>query len=140
MNKINSEWPEIEYSDKGREDRSIVKNLLAMKERLDKQDAEYRKAGFIVLYQVVEREGNSEKDIYMLKGPDGSYSFQVNGKTTITAETRDDCAKQAYIKGLIGYYKRIELGQGKAAAERAKKDPTVRERLRKIAGGAANLY
>ena len=131
MNKINSEWPEIEYSDKGREDRSIVKNLLAMKERLDKQDAEYRKAGFTVLYEVVEREGNSEKDIYMLKGPDGSYSFQVNGKTIITARTRDDCAKQAYIKGLIGYFKRVEIVHGKAAAERAKKNPRILETLKK---------
>ena len=135
MNKINSEWPEIEYSDKGREDRRIVKNLLAMKERLDKQDAEYRKAGFIVLYQVVEREGNSEKDIYMLKGPDGSYSFQVNGKTTIQERTRADCAKRAFIAGHIGYFTYVEICHGKAAAERAKKNPRILETLKKY--GAA---
>lgn len=140
MNENISKRPDdIEYSDAEGEKRAVVKEIRATMARWEQKELEYKKAGFDIVYQVEKRNGKRKTDIYMLKGPEG-YSVQVNGKTTIMAETRDDCAKQAYIAGYIGYYTRIEIGKGKAAAERTKKDPAVRERVIKIAGKAANLY
>lgn len=133
---ISKRPDDIEYSDAEGEKRAVVKEIRATMARWEKKGLEYKKAGFDIVYQVEKRDGKRKTDIYMLKGPDG-YSVQVNGKTTISARTRDDCAKQAYIAGYIGYFERVEIGKGKAAAERAKKDPRILALLKEH-GKAAN--
>ena len=129
----------IEYSDWVAEERgSLKEEIRKTVTRFRAKNSEFKRAGYEVIYSVEKREGKTVSDVFILKGKDG-YSVQVNGKTVITARTRDDCAKQAYIAGYIGYFPRVEIGQGKAAAERAKKDPAVLERLKK-AGRAGNAY
>ena len=140
MKETSIERPEgYELALAGEEYRgSVVKEMRQMINRFQDKEKEFNRAGFTIIYDACVRDGKREKDIFMLKGPDG-YSVQVNGKTVVRAETRDDCAKQAYIAGYIGYYTRVEIGQGKAAAERAKKDPKI-QKLIKNAGRAANAY
>ncbi len=142
MKDIIPERPEnYECTIAGDESRKrVLEEMRTITYRWDFKGKEYKKAGFDVFYTINKREGKRETDYFFLKGPTG-YSVQDgNGKTLITARTRDDLAKEAYIRGIVGYYTRVEIGQGKAAAERAKKDPAVRERVIKIAGKAANLY
>lgn len=110
---------------------SVIKEMRAMVSRFQQKDNEYKKAGFDVFYTINKREGKRETDYFFLKGPTG-YSVQDgNGKILITARTRDDLAKAAYTRGLIGYYARVEISQGKAAAERVKKDPLIHKILKK---------
>lgn len=141
MNSNGMEFSEnLERAVKGTEHRgNVVAEMRQFATRFKQKEEEYKRAGYDVIYTVCKRGGNKDSDIFMLKGPDGNYSVKVDGKTTIQARTRDDCAKQAYIAGYIGYFTRVEIGQGKAAAERAKKDPATLERLKK-AGTAANAY
>ena len=115
---------------------SVLKEMRAMVTRFQQKDNEYKKAGFDVFYTINKREGKRETDYFFLKGPNG-YSVQANGKTIITARTRDDLAKEAYIRGIVGYYTRVEIGQGKAAAERARNNPKITALLKK-AGAAGN--
>ena len=131
---ISKRPDDIEYSDASSEKRAVVREIRATMAQWE----QYKKAGFDVIYQSEERNGKRKKDTVILKGTDG-YSVQVNGKTTIQARTRVECARQAYIAGHIGYFTFIEISNGKAAAERARKDPRVRDTLKKY-GSAANLY
>ena len=139
MDEIIAERPEdIEYADAKDEKRIVGRELRATLDKWEKKDAEYKKAGFDIIYNITERKGKRETDIYILKGPDG-YSVQVNGKTTIQERTRADCAKRAYLAGHIGYFTYVEICHGKAAAERAKKDPRILETLKKY-GAAVKMY
>ena len=114
----------------------VLKEMRAITARWDFKGKEYKKAGYDAFYTISKREGKRETDYYFLKGPNG-YSVQANGKTIITARTRDDLAKEAYIRGIVGYYTRVEIGQGKAAAERARNNPKITALLKK-AGAAGN--
>lgn len=132
MNEQMPERPEnYECTIAGDESRGrIVAEMRAMVTRWKKKENEYKKSGYEVLHTVCKRDGKHETDYYFLNGPTG-YIVQKNGKTIITARTRDELAKEAYIRSIVGYYTRVEIGQGKAAAERAKKDPTIQNLLRK---------
>ena len=135
---ISKRPDDIEYSDASSEKRAVVREIRATMAQWEQKESEYKKAGFDVIHVIETKSGKRKTDIYILKGPDG-YSVQVNGKTTIQARTRVECARQAYIAGHIGYFTFIEISNGKAAAERARNDPRVRDTLKKY-GSAANLY
>ena len=123
----------IEYSVDGETRSKLFEEVQEMKKRIKKQKEEYSKDGLKVLYSYCK---GTKTSIAITSGPAG-YAVRVNGKPVITSRSLDDCAAQAYIAGYIGYFKRIELGMGKAAADRARKDPETLARLKK-AGAAAN--
>lgn len=131
MREIEQERPEnYEYAIAGDESRnSVLKDMRAMISRWDNKTAEFKRAGYDVIHSITKNDRGKTTDYYILKGPDG-YSVQENGKTIISARSRDDCAKEAYLKGIIGYFTRVEIGKGKAAAERAKKDPKIQKLLK----------
>lgn len=107
---------------------SFRDELRELQSRWDQIEKEYNRNGFDVICIVNKQNGIKETDYYFLKSADG-YSVQSHGKSIVTARTRDELAKEAFTHGIIGYFTRVEIGKGKAAAERVKNDPQVRNLL-----------
>lgn len=126
----------VEISDGDRADlREEIRGALARSKELKQQ---YKKDGLTIVFSSFSGSPGKRDHIHITKG-NGLYAVRKNGKVVLTADSLESCARQAYVKGYIGYFQYIETAYGAEAEQKARNDPKIRARLKK-AGSAANAY
>lgn len=99
---------------------------------------QYKKDGLAIVFSSLCGSPGKRDHIHITKGNAG-YAVRKNGKVVLTDKSLENCTRQAYIKGYIGYYQYIRAAFGAEAEQIARNNPEVRARLKK-AGSAGNAY